>query len=264
VLQADGATLPLRPVVADAGRTLLECRGVTLSFGGLVAVDNLSLRIRQGEIVGLVGPNGSGKTSLFNLISGVYQPRQGEIMFERRALTGLRRDAVARRGIGRTYQIPRPFSDLTVRENIAAALMFRDDGEGCSSAMQEATAFASYAGLAQRLETRADALGLQERKALELARALAGRPKLLLVDEVASGLSTVEVRRFVEHIREIRDRWGITVIWVEHIFSALAQAVDRIVVLDAGRVIADGPLDEAMRDSRVLATYLGESPVGTR
>jgi branched-chain amino acid transport system permease protein len=126
----------------------------------------------------------------------------------------------------------------------------------------ESAAFAAYAGLAQRLDTRADLLRLQERKALEFARALAGRPKLLLIDEVAAGLSTLEVRRFAQHISEMRDRYGITIIWVEHIFSALAQVVDRLVVLDAGRVIADAPLEEAVRDRRVLTTYLGAAAGG--
>jgi branched-chain amino acid transport system permease protein len=249
--------LPLAPVPAASGHALFECRDLTLSFGGLVAVDHVTLSVRQGEIIGLVGPNGSGKTSLFNLISGVYRPKSGEMLLDGGSLAGLRRDEVARLGIGRTYQIPRPFGDLTVRENIATALMFRASGCGLGAAMAEAASFASFAGLARRLETRADGLGLQERKALEFARALAGRPRLLLIDEVAAGLSTAEVRRFVEHIRDIRDRYGITVIWVEHIFSALARVVDRLVVLDAGRVIADAPLAEAVADTRVLTTYLG-------
>jgi len=144
-----------------------------------------------------------------------------------------------------------------VRENIAIALMFRDDGAVLADAMSQAESFAHFSGLTQRLEETAATLNLQNRKALELARALASRPKLLLVDEVASGLSTLEVKRFVEQIREIRDRYGITVIWVEHIFSALAQVVDRLVVLHGGRLIADGKLHDVMRDERVLATYFG-------
>jgi len=264
VAAAAGDALPLPPIAAAADASILGCRDLTLSFGGLVAVDNLTLNVAKGEIIGLVGPNGSGKTTLFNLISGVYRPQRGALAFDGRSLVGLRRDQVARLGIGRTYQIPRPFGDLTVRENIAIALMFREDGIVLAEAMAEAAPFAAFAGLVARLETRADALGLQERKALELARALAGRPKLLLIDEVASGLSTVEVRRFVDHIREIRDRYGITVIWVEHIFSALAQVVDRLVVLDAGRVIADAPLADAVRDARVLATYLGAASGAAR
>ena len=255
-MAADGL-LPLPPLAADRTRVVLECRDLTLAFGGLVAVNGISLSVRQGEIVGLVGPNGSGKTSLFNLISGVYPPRSGEIVFDGQPLAGLRRDQVARLGIGRTYQIPRPFSDLTVRENIAIALTFRSDGMALNDAMTQAEPFSAFAGLTPQLDATADLLNLQSRKALELGRALAGRPKLLLVDEVASGLSTLEVKRFVAHIRDIRDRYGITVIWVEHIFSALAQVVDRLVVLEEGRVIADGKLQDVMRDERVLTTYLG-------
>jgi branched-chain amino acid transport system permease protein len=253
---ADGR-LPLPRVPSERERVILDCRNVALAFGGLVAVNDVDLTVRQGEIIGLVGPNGSGKTSLFNLISGVYRPRSGEIVFDGQPLTGLRRDEIARLGIGRTYQIPRPFGDLTVRENIAIALMYRNNGIAMSEAMTQAEPFAAFAGLSRRLDETADGLNLQNRKALELARALAGQPKLLLVDEVASGLSTLEVKRFVEHIREIRDRYGITVIWIEHIFSALAQVVDRIVVLEEGRVIADGRLHEVMQDERVLTTYLG-------
>jgi branched-chain amino acid transport system permease protein len=258
----DAGALPLTPVPVDAGRIILECRDLTLSFGGNVAVDGIDLTVRQGEIVGLVGPNGSGKTSLFNLISGVYRPRRGDLLFDGTPLPERRRDEIARLGIGRTFQIPRPFADLTVRENIAVALMYRSNGVRLREAMVESAAFAAYAGLAQRLDTRADLLRLQERKALEFARALAGRPKLLLIDEVAAGLSTLEVRRFAQHISEMRDRYGITIIWVEHIFSALAQVVDRLVVLDAGRVIADAPLEEAVRDRRVLTTYLGAAAGG--
>jgi branched-chain amino acid transport system permease protein len=135
--------------------------------------------------------------------------------------------------------------------------MFRNDGLALNDAMTQAEPFSAFAGLTQRIDVTAESLNLQIRKALELARALAGRPKLLLVDEVASGLSTLEVKRFVAHIRDIRDRYGITVIWVEHIFSALAQVVDRLVVLEEGRVIADGKLQDVMRDERVLTTYLG-------
>jgi branched-chain amino acid transport system permease protein len=184
----------------------------------------------------------------------------GRIVFGGRSIAGLRRDEIARLGIGRTYQIPRPFGDQTVRENIAAAVMFRGSGAlGVEPALAEATSYAAFVALSAKLDIRADTLSLQEKKALELARALATRPKLLLIDEVASGLTTIEVKRFVAHVRDIRDRYGITVIWVEHIFSALAQTIDRAVVLEQGNVIADGPLDEIVRDERVLKTYLGSA-----
>ena len=231
-----------------------------MACGGNVAVDNVTLDVNEGEIVGLVGPNGSGKTTLFNCISKVYEPISGEVSFLGTSVLKLRRDTVSRMGLGRTYQIPRPFGDLTVRENIAMPLMFRADG-ACTVAesMGEAIEFAVFAGLEDRLETRADTLNLQQKKALEFARALACRPKLLLVDEVASGLTPAEVARFVGHIREARDTYGITIIWVEHIFSALSQVVDRLVVMEQGSILADGPLAEVVKNEEVLRTYLGSS-----
>ena len=252
--------LPLPEQTIDRDKVILDCRGVTMAFGGNVAVDNVNLKVHQGEIVGLVGTNGSGKTTLFNCISKVWEPKSGDIIFDGESLLTLRRDTVSAMGIGRTYQIPRPFEDLTVQENIAIPLMFRDGGAAnLSEALSRATEFAIYAGLRDHLTTRADGLNLQQKKALEFARALAFRPKILLVDEVASGLTPTEVRTFVGHIREMRDKYGVTVIWVEHIFSALAQVVDRVVVMEQGSVIADGPLDEVVQDELVLKTYLGSS-----
>ena len=249
--------LPLPARKTDRGRVLLECRTVTMAFGGNVAVDRVNLKIMEGEIVGLVGANGSGKTTLFNCISKVHEPKSGGIFLDGVALSGLRRDQVAHLGVGRTYQIPRPFGDLTVQENIAVPLMFGEDRLEPREALAQAREFVAYAELEPRLTDRADALSLQEKKALEFARALACKPRVLLVDEVASGLTPAEIRRFVGHIRDVRDRYGITVIWVEHIFSALAQVVDRVVVLEQGLVIADGTLDEVVGDERVLRTYLG-------
>ena len=255
--------LPLPPRVVDRNRPVLELRDLTMAFGGNVAVNKVSLTIKEGEIVGLIGPNGSGKTTLFNCLSKVYEPVGGDIIFDGQSFKGLRRDTVSQRGVGRTYQIPRPFGDLTVLENIAMPLMFRGENQlGRNAALSEAVAFAEFAGLADRLQVRADALNLQQRKALEFARALACRPKLLLVDEVASGLTPNEVRRFVEHIRAVRDTYGITVIWVEHIFSALSQVVDRLIVLEQGSLIADGRLEDVMKDERVLATYFGTAKTG--
>ena len=257
--------LPLPEQRIDRDKVILDCRGVTMAFGGNVAVDNVDLKVHQGEIVGLVGTNGSGKTTLFNCISKVWEPKSGDIIFDGESLLTLRRDTVSAMGIGRTYQIPRPFEDLTVQENIAIPLMFRDGGRyaDLSDALSRATEFAIYAGLRDHLTTRADGLNLQQKKALEFARALAFRPKILLVDEVASGLTPAEVRTFVSHIREMRDKYGVTVIWVEHIFSALAQVVDRVVVMEQGSIIADGPLEEVVKDELVLKTYLGSSAKDT-
>lgn len=258
VVSLHASQLPIRPP-GERGGVLLETRNLTMRFGGNVAVNAVNITIRQGEIVGLVGANGSGKTTLFNCISKVYEPT-GTIVFDGRPLADLRRDEVSRIGVGRTFQNPRPFGDLTVTENIAIALTYGSDRKSLAAAFDESAQFAAFVGLSGRLTTRADALTLQEKKSLELARALALKPKLLLVDEVASGLTPAEVRQFVSHIRDIRDTYGITVIWVEHIFSALAQVVDRLIVLEQGVVIADAPLAEAVQDPRVLKSYLGSGP----
>ena len=249
--------LPLTRLAPERGRPLVELQGVSKRFGGNVAVNEVSLKIMEGEIVGLIGPNGSGKTTLFNCISRVVTPSAGRVLMAGQDLAALGRDGIARLGVGRTYQIPRPFGDLTVQENIAIPLMFSARPLSPRDALREARAFVEYAELGPRLRERADALSVQERKALEFARALACRPRLLLVDEVASGLTPAEVKRFVAHIRHVRDRYGITVIWVEHIFSALEQVADRVVALEQGRLIADGPLHEVVRNERVLQTYLG-------
>jgi branched-chain amino acid transport system permease protein len=253
---ADG--LPLASVKPDRSRVLLATRDLTMAFGGNVAVNRVNLEVREGEILGLIGANGSGKTTLFNCLSKVFEPNEGDIVFAGESLRGLRRDAVSRLGIGRTYQIPRPFGDLTVQENVAMPLMFRAGNPlDRPSAMAEATRFAAFAGLRDKLAERADRLNLQQRKAVEFARALACRPRLLLVDEVASGLTPAEVRRFVDHIREVRDSYGVTVIWVEHLISALTQVIDRLVVLEQGSIIADGAPHDVLRDEHVLRSYVG-------
>jgi branched-chain amino acid transport system permease protein len=253
---ADG--LPLAPSTPDRSRVLLETHELTMAFGGNVAVNRVSLTIKEGEIVGLIGPNGSGKTTLFNCLSKVFEPVGGDIVFAGQSLLGMRRDTASQLGIGRTYQIPRPFGDLTVHENVAMPMMFRGANSlSRPAALLEAARFAAYAGLRDKLNERADRLTLQQRKAVEFARALACRPRLLLVDEVASGLTQAEVRHFVESIREVRDRYGVTVVWVEHIISALIQVVDRLVVLQQGSIIADGVPDRVLKDEQVLRTYFG-------
>ena len=258
VVSLHAGQLPIKSS-ASRGDVLLETRDLTMRFGGNVAVNGVNIKIRRGEIVGLVGANGSGKTTLFNCISKVYEPT-GTILFDGQPIESLRRDEVSRVGVGRTFQNPRPFGDLTVVENIAIALTYRTDSRNLDAAFEESAQFAAFVGLQDRLSSRADALTLQEKKSLELARALALKPKLLLVDEVASGLTPAEVKQFVGHIREIRDTYGITVIWVEHIFSALSQVVDRLIVLEQGSVIADAPLAEAVKDPKVLKSYLGAGP----
>ena len=238
---------------------ILECLHITKSFGGNVALDDVSFTVNQGEIIGLIGANGSGKTTLFNCISRVFQPSSGQIRFLGQDLSNKTRDEIAQIGIGRTYQLPRPFGDLTVLENLAMPLMFGGKGMTPQQALINARALADFIKLSDKEMYRSDTLSLQEKKAIEFGRALALRPSLLLVDEVASGLTPIEVNQFVEHIRTIRDQYGVTVIWVEHIFSALTQVVDRLIVLDTGRLVADGPLAEVLKDEKVIASYLGNA-----
>jgi branched-chain amino acid transport system permease protein len=250
---------PLLPAMAQAADApVLEVRSLVKRFGGNAAINGVSLTVRKGEVIGLVGPNGSGKTTLFNCISKIYEASEGEILLNGATLVGLRRDDVARLGIGRTYQNPRPFGDLSVLENIAIPLMFRDrERLPFEAALREARRFADFAGLAGHLGDRADALSLQDKKVLEFARALAGAPRLLLVDEVASGLTPAEVRRFIDLLRAARDRYGVTIIWVEHIFWALGEIADRIVVFESGTVLMEGPIDAIVKDERVQAAYFG-------
>jgi branched-chain amino acid transport system ATP-binding protein/branched-chain amino acid transport system permease protein len=255
-------SIPITETTARVDAThMLECRSVTIAFGGLKALDNVSLSIPSGQIVGLVGPNGSGKTTLFNCISKVFEPTTGEIRFDGNSLSRLRPDRISRLGVGRTYQIPRPFSDLTVEENVLVPLLFRDRKLDAAAARPQARDIAAFAGLGSKLRTRADALSLQDKKALEFARALACKPRLLLVDEVASGLTPTEVRQFTGLLRQIRDHYGITIIWVEHIFWALAEIVDRLVVMNEGRILADGALQDIVRNEDVLRAYLGSKPM---
>ena len=263
--QRTSARLPLGRPAADgpgtperSGAALLECRGVSMVFGGNRAVNDVSLSVQRGEIIGLVGPNGSGKTTLFNCISKVYEPPSGDVLLNGRSLRRTRPDTISRLGIGRTWQIPRPFSDLTVEENVLIPLLFRDGASPpMGAALAEARDIAAFAGLGARLAKRADELSLQEKKALEFARALACKPALLLVDEVASGLTPTEVHHFIDLLRQVRDVHGVTIIWVEHIFWALAELVERLVVMENGSIIADGPLREVVQHDKVLRAYLG-------
>ena len=194
-------SLPLARLAVRRHRPLIELQQRAHAVRRQRRRQRRQPEVMQGEIVGLIGPNGSGKTTLFNCISSVFTPTAGQILFARQDLGSLRRDGIARLGVGRTYQIPRPFGDLTVQENIAIPLMFDEQPLSPRDAMREARAFIDYAELRTGCATRADALSLQEKKALEFARALACRPRLLLVDEVASGLTPAEVNRFVAHIR---------------------------------------------------------------
>jgi branched-chain amino acid transport system permease protein len=243
------------PAAATEG-PLLVARRLSKAFRGVQALDGIDIEIRRGEILGLLGPNGSGKSTLINLVSGHYRPDAGEIQFEGRDLAECDAHAIARGGIARTYQIPRPFAHLTVRENVAIAAMFGSANLSRAAAGREAHTWLDFTGLAGKADALPDDLNLHQRKFLELARALASRPRLVLLDEVLSGLTPTEINEAVGLIRTIRDQ-GTTVVFVEHVMRAVMALTDRIVVLNYGRVIAEGVAADVMERPDVVTAYLG-------
>jgi branched-chain amino acid transport system ATP-binding protein len=245
-------TADLRPVI-------LRTKKVTKAFGGLVAVKEVDLEIKKGEIFGLIGPNGAGKTTLFNLISGVYRPNSGTIEFDGKAFTGIRRpNQVCRLGIARTFQVVKPFGNLTALENvmIGGFSRLRDEHQ----ARKEAADILDYIGLGERKATPASSLTLADRKRLEVARALATKPKLLLLDEVMAGLTPHEIDETLPLLRRIREE-GITLFVVEHVMHAIMSLSDRIAILHHGEKIMEGSPQEVAKDERVIKAYLGEEYV---
>ena len=262
---ARGAPAPAQPTLwesAQGGRTggtpLLTCTGVAKAFRGVQALAGVSLEVKRGEILGLVGPNGSGKSTLINVISGYYRPDGGRIIFDGREIAGTDAHRIAPLGISRTYQIPRPFARLTVFDNVAVAGMFGRAGCDRPTAAHEVHRWLRFTALEDKAAAFPDQLNLHQRKFLELARALAAEPRLILLDEVLSGLTPVEMAGAVKLIREIRDH-GATVVFVEHVMQAVLDLADRVVVLNYGQVIASGSPREVMRHAEVVEAYLGKS-----
>lgn len=238
--------------------TGLRLDGLTKRFGGVVAVDSIDFVIEPGEIVGLMGANGAGKTTLFGLIAGNLRPTSGAIHFGDRRIDGLRPDQVSRLGIARAFQIVRPFTGLTVLENVAVGILFGSGREtSMSRAQDEARAVLDEVGLASRADDPAGTLTLAGRKRLEIARALATRPKLLLLDEVMAGLTPVEVAEALETIAGLRERHGLTIVVIEHVMRALMRLCERLVVIHHGVKIAEGTPDAIANDAAVIDAYLG-------
>jgi len=238
---------------------VLETAGLRKSFGGVLVIDDLSVQLNEGEALGIVGPNGAGKTTLFNLLTGVHRPDDGRVVFKGRDITHVPRQDRCRQGIGRTYQIPRPFSDMSVFENVLV----------CASYARGMSERASYRRCVETLELtrltdkanqRAGTLTLLNRKRLELARALAGDPTVLLLDEIAGGLTEAEVDELIETVRDLHAE-GVSIIWIEHIVHALLAAVDRIFAINFGRKIAEGEPEDVMCSDEVQACYMGGTPV---
>ncbi len=237
--------------------SLIEIRNVSKRFGGLQALNQVSLHVEEGEIVGLIGPNGAGKTTLFNVVNGVYRPDEGRVIFRGQDITGRPPYEIARLGIARAYQIVRPLSELTVLENVMVGACFGREGHSLREAREIAMAVLEQVGLAAKREVEAARLNVAEKKRLELARALAARPYLLLLDEVLAGLNPAEVTAMLEVIRAIR-AGGITIFMIEHLMHAIMNVSDRIVVLDYGEVIAEGAPQEIAHHPKVIEAYLGD------
>jgi branched-chain amino acid transport system ATP-binding protein len=236
---------------------VLEIVNLSKSFGKFQAVHQVSFALRKGEILGLIGPNGSGKSTTFNLIAGALRPSAGSIRFEGREIAGLPAHLVCRMGLARTFQIPRPFRRLSLMDNVALAAHYgKTGGIGRSEARRRAEAALDMVGLPNRREG-IDGLGAASLKKLELARALATAPRLLLADESLGGLDHAEMEHAADMLETIRSRLGITIIWVEHIMGVLMRIVDRVIVLDHGEKIFEGLPQAAARDARVTEVYLG-------
>jgi branched-chain amino acid transport system ATP-binding protein len=238
---------------------ILDVQNVTRRFAGLIAVNNVSFSLQPKEILGIIGPNGAGKTTLISLISGTVAPTSGDILFEGKSINPLQTYQRARLGIGRTFQIMRPFPGLSVLDNVAVGALFGHGGgeSQLSRAREMARAQLDFVGLGAFVDQRADELGGPGRKRLELAKALAMQPKVLLCDEVMAGLNHVEIDEVIDVIRKVRDE-GISILVIEHVIKAIKSLSDRLMVLHHGEKIADGDPDTVLSNQAVVEAYLGK------
>ena len=238
---------------------ILEASGLTKRFRGLVAVNDVSFQLRRGEILGLIGPNGAGKTTLVSMVSGTLEPTHGDLAFEGKSVLGVPAYRRAHLGIGRTFQIMKPFPGMSVLENVSVGALFGFGGgeRNIARAREQARQCLEFVGLGKRNAQRADALGGPDRKRLELAKALAMKPRLLLLDEVMAGLNHVEIEEVIAVIKKVRDE-GISILVIEHVMKAIKSLSDRVLVLHHGEKIIEGGTEEVLRDARVVEAYLGK------
>lgn len=239
---------------------MLEITGLSKSFGSFVAVNQVSFEVEQGEILGLIGPNGSGKSTIFNVVAGMYKPTAGSIVFQGMEIGGWPAHQICQLGIGRTFQIPRPFAKLSILENVVAAAFFGPSPRPSAKvARARALEVLSLVGLDSDPDDSIDGLGAAGLKKLELAKALATQPKLLLADEPLGGLDAEEMIQAADLLARIRGEMGITIVWVEHIMGVLMRVVDRVVVLDYGEKIFEGSPSACVQDPLVTECYLGHA-----
>jgi branched-chain amino acid transport system ATP-binding protein len=234
---------------------ILDVKNLTKTFGSLQAVSNLTFDVQQGEILGMMGPNGAGKTTVFNLITGVYKPTQGTVLFKDTDVTHMPAPQRCRLGIGRTYQIPRPFENMTVLENLLVGAEYGANLKG-KDALALAMEILKFTGLLPKKDLFAGKLPLLDRKRLELAKGLSTQPKLLLIDEVAAGLTEAEVIELLQLVKSIQQK-GVTIIWVEHILMMMNKGVDRLLVINGGQWLMCGDPKECMDSKEVQEVYLG-------
>jgi branched-chain amino acid transport system ATP-binding protein len=237
---------------------MLECVGLTKRFGGLVALQRVDLQVNEGDIVGLIGPNGSGKTTLFNCIAGFYRPDAGQLTFCGQSLVGRAPEQVCHLGIARTFQLARPFADMSVAQNLVVGALYGNTGlRGVGAALAEARRLLELVGLERVADQPAGRLTLSQRKRLELGRALATRPRVLLLDEGMAGLNPAELREALELLRRIRLELGLTLVVVEHMMEVIVSLCERVVVMNGGRKIAEGRPEEVAHQPEVVEAYLG-------